>query len=87
LQNIQFLIFILLVVLLFIFFNKIGTFTVSYMAVNLKKKKNLIESIEKEYKRESLEENKNKNKNENDGLTQKKKKKYQDKSLLLEIKE
>ncbi len=57
------------------------------MAVNLKKKKNLIESIEKEYKRESLEENKNKNKNENDGLTQKKKKKYQDKSLLLEIKE
>jgi hypothetical protein len=49
----------------------------------------LIESIEEEYKRESfVESNKKiKKKNENDGLTQKKKKKYQDKSLLLEIKE
>jgi hypothetical protein len=47
----------------------------------------LIESLEEEYKRESLEENKNKN--EDDGVTQNKnkKKKYQDKSLLLEIKE
>jgi hypothetical protein len=48
---------------------------------------NLIKSVEEEYKRELLEENIDKNKN--DGLTQKKKKKkkYQDKSLLLEIKE
>jgi hypothetical protein len=44
-----------------------------------------IESIKEEYKRESLE----KNKNENDEMTQNeiKKKLYQDKSLLLEIKE